>query len=91
MADARETFYPVEIQRDYQGQMRILWDDGHECLYPYSELRKVCPCAVCRELRGQQVQAPANPFPGGDYSHHPGCPPRPPEHRGQLRPAYRLE
>lgn len=29
MADARETFYPVEIQRDYQGMMRVLWDDGH--------------------------------------------------------------
>jgi len=23
MADAREMFYPVEIQRDYQGMMRI--------------------------------------------------------------------
>jgi DUF971 family protein len=62
MTDARETFYPVEIQRDYQGMMRILWDDGHECLYPYNDLRKVCPCATCRELRGQQQQAPANPF-----------------------------
>ena len=62
MADAREMFYPVEIQRDYQGMMRVLWDDGHECLYPYSQLRKVCPCATCRELRTQQQQAPANPF-----------------------------
>jgi len=62
MADAREMFYPVEIQRDYQGMMRILWDDGHECLYPYSDLRKVCPCATCRELRGQQQQAPAASF-----------------------------
>ena len=62
MADAHETFYLVEIQRDYQGMMRVLWDDGHECLYPYSQLRKVCPCATCRELRTQQQQAPANPF-----------------------------
>ena len=62
MADTRETFYPVEIQRDYQGMMRVLWDDGHACLYPYSQLRKVCPCATCRELRTQQQQAPANPF-----------------------------
>ena len=52
----------MEIQRDYQGMMRVLWDDGHECLYPYSDLRKACPCATCRELRGQQHQAPANPF-----------------------------
>jgi DUF971 family protein len=62
MADVRETFYPVEIQRDYQGMMRVLWDDGHECLYPYSALRQACPCATCRELRGQQQRAPANPF-----------------------------
>ncbi len=62
MADARKTFSPVEIQRDHQGQMRILWDDGHACLYPYAQLRKICPCATCRELRMPQHQAPANPF-----------------------------
>ena len=56
MADARETFYPVEIQRDYQGMMRVLWDDGHECLYPYSDLRKACPCATCRELRASSTR-----------------------------------
>jgi DUF971 family protein len=62
MADAQETFYPVEIQRDYQGMMRVLWDDGQACLYPYSLLRKACPCATCRELRAHQQRAPANPF-----------------------------
>ena len=62
MADARDTVYPVEIQRDYQGMLRVLWDDGHECLYPYSHLRQACPCATCRELRAQQQRASTNPF-----------------------------
>lgn len=62
MADASPSVYPVEIQRDYQGQMRVLWDDAHECLYSYTQLRKMCPCATCRELRAQQQRAPANPF-----------------------------
>jgi DUF971 family protein len=62
MADPQESFYPVEVQRDDQGMMRILWDDGHECRYPYAHLRKACPCATCRDLRAQQQRAPANPF-----------------------------
>ena len=62
MANVPTSAYPVEIQRDYQGQMRVLWDDAHECLYPYNLLRKMCPCATCRELRAQQQKAPANPF-----------------------------
>lgn len=62
MADPHESFYPVEIQRDDQGMMRILWNDGHECRYPYAPLRKACPCATCRDLRAQQQRTPANPF-----------------------------
>lgn len=62
MADTLTSAYPIEIQRDYQGQMRVLWDDNHECLYPYALLRKMCPCATCRELRAQQARTQANPF-----------------------------
>jgi DUF971 family protein len=51
--------YPVEIQRDHQGVMRIVWDDGHESLYAYPDLRQACPCATCREQRMQRQQ---NPF-----------------------------
>ena len=51
--------YPVEIQRDDQGVMRILWNDGHECRYTYANLRKACPCATCRDAR---VQRQLNPF-----------------------------
>jgi len=62
MTEAQEAFYPVEIQRDDHGVMRVLWNDGRECRYAYGLLRKACPCATCRELRTQQQCAPANPF-----------------------------
>jgi len=54
-----ESYYPVEIQRNDQGTLRILWDDSHESRYAYAELRQVCPCATCREQRAQRQQ---NPF-----------------------------
>jgi hypothetical protein len=56
---AEQTAYPTEIQRDDNGMMRILWNDGHECRYTYEQLRKACPCATCRESNAQQQ---ANPF-----------------------------
>jgi DUF971 family protein len=63
MADSKVSYYPLEIQRDDQGTMRVLWNDSHECHYLYSHLRKMCPCATCRELRAQQQQqTAANPF-----------------------------
>jgi DUF971 family protein len=56
---ANDTNYPVEIQRNDQGTMRILWEDGHESRYDYSALRQACPCATCREQRAQRH---VNPF-----------------------------
>ena len=29
----------------------IIWEDGHESLYLYDDLRQECPCATCRQLR----------------------------------------
>jgi DUF971 family protein len=29
--------------------MTIHWGDGHHSVYPFDQLRKECPCAVCRE------------------------------------------
>ena len=29
--------------------LRILWDDGHDCLYPVRMLRLECRCAHCVE------------------------------------------
>jgi DUF971 family protein len=59
MTDTRELPNPVEIQRNDQGVMRVLWSDGHESRYAYPDLRRACPCATCREQRAMQQQ---NPF-----------------------------
>jgi DUF971 family protein len=56
---ANDANYPVEIQRNDQGTMRILWEDGHESRYAYPTLRQACPCATCREQRAQRH---VNPF-----------------------------
>jgi DUF971 family protein len=56
---ANASAYPVEIQRNDHGRMRILWDDGHESRYAYADLRQACPCATCREQRAQRQ---VNPF-----------------------------
>lgn len=50
--------YPVEIQRNDGGVMRILWNDGRECRYPYTKLRQACPCATCRDERAQVQRDP---------------------------------
>lgn len=51
---------PVEIQRNDQGALRILWDDGHESRYAYADLRQACPCATCREERARKQLNPFN-------------------------------
>jgi DUF971 family protein len=52
--------YPVEIQRNDQGVMRVLWADGHESRYAYDDLRQACPCATCREERAHKQLNPFN-------------------------------
>lgn len=29
-------------------ELTVLWNDGHESMYPFSLLRAACPCAACR-------------------------------------------
>lgn len=29
----------------------VLWEDGHESMYLYEDLRYLCPCARCSKLR----------------------------------------
>ena len=33
------------------GRLYILWRDGHKSAFALDELRRNCPCAVCRESR----------------------------------------
>lgn len=50
---------PTDIDIDFNKQaVRIAWQDGLESDYPFTTLRKECPCAVCNELRTQQSADP---------------------------------
>ena len=40
-----------EITEFSDTTVAISWEDGHESLYLYEDLRKICPCATCRKLR----------------------------------------
>lgn len=38
---------PASITEFSESSLHILWDDGHESLYLYEDLRRACPCASC--------------------------------------------
>lgn len=42
---------PKEILTPNAAALAVLWEDGHESFYPAAMLRRLCPCAVCREER----------------------------------------
>jgi DUF971 family protein len=42
---------PKEISEFSDTTLMIVWDDGHESLYLYEDLRNACPCASCSDLR----------------------------------------
>ena len=44
---------PVSIERTADGGVGIAWSDGIRGSYPPRFLRDACPCATCREQRGQ--------------------------------------
>lgn len=47
-----EKVEPVHLEWSADSQVRIVWDDAHESLYPLSYLREKCPCATCRGTHG---------------------------------------
>lgn len=47
------THKPTEIKEFTDTTLMIKWDDGHESLYLYEDLRQICPCATCRKLRAK--------------------------------------
>ncbi len=41
---------PTEIVLDKPNRwFHVTWNDGHESLYPFSDLRFHCPCASCQK------------------------------------------
>ena len=44
-------YIPLEIIDFSDTALQITWEDGHESIYLYEDLRESCPCANCREVR----------------------------------------
>ncbi|RME74981.1 MAG: DUF971 domain-containing protein [Chloroflexi bacterium] len=43
---------PQNIEVDIrQREVRITWQDGVQHTFTFDDLRRICPCAVCNELR----------------------------------------
>lgn len=50
---------PLHFTIDRQsGMLHIEWADGHTSAYSLAWLRKVCPCATCREEQQQAARDP---------------------------------
>ncbi len=46
---------PTNIDVDLkQSEVRLTWADGYQSVYNLDYLRKICPCAVCNQLRRNQ-------------------------------------
>lgn len=57
------------IERVGTESLRVKWDDGHESLYSWAQLRAACPCAVCRDLKKKPPPAlPLEIQPVGRYA-----------------------
>jgi DUF971 family protein len=42
---------PRDVNEFSDTALMIVWDDGHESIYLYEDLRESCPCAACKQLR----------------------------------------
>ena len=49
---------PLQIDLDGSaGELVIDWSDGSQSRFGLAEMRRSCPCAMCREQRGAPAQA----------------------------------
>jgi DUF971 family protein len=56
--------YPTKLTRAEGNKLAIDWSDGQRREYTFKELRDACPCATCREKRGEAgTPAPKNLLP----------------------------
>lgn len=50
---------PVEIIKEDDSEISIVWSDGKESRYRAANLRRACPCASCvNEWTGEKVLKP---------------------------------
>lgn len=47
-----ESSKPAHIGWTDKGEVRIVWDDAQESVYPVAFLREQCPCATCKGTHG---------------------------------------
>lgn len=53
---------PVEINAGKNSPtVEIVWDDDHRTLYQVGQLRSICPCATCRESKGENPHQAIKP------------------------------
>ena len=70
MPAAASSPQPASITRANEHDVKIVWKDGTEVVYPARRLRLECPCAVCvDELTGvrrlQESMVPEDVHPAG--------------------------
>ncbi|MBI4051664.1 MAG: DUF971 domain-containing protein [Elusimicrobia bacterium] len=45
----KANYVPKRLVRVEEEAFKIIWDDGHESVYPAQHLRFQCPCAACKD------------------------------------------
>ncbi len=59
MSDPRST--ARQVQPFPSGEIGIVWEDGHESIWPAAVLRRACACARCQdEVTGRRLLRPAD-------------------------------
>ena len=51
MAGHREEPAPAELRMEEDGSLFLEWSDGHQTTLLPQRIRRMCPCAMCRETR----------------------------------------
>ena len=49
---------PVRLDLKRDEKLTIAWQDGATCVYPLVLLRKMCPCAACKDQRESVATRP---------------------------------
>jgi len=49
---------PTELKLIDDTALLIEWNDGQRKRYPFSALRKACPCSTCRHEKDAEANAP---------------------------------